>query len=235
MSSNPRSHPITSSLPGTSSFNRLTYIRRIDANTPTPHPVKTKIWQGEAINLASLLAPSVDEDNQNTLLQMDESGNIGLGSSNRKNKIHSLVPWNEAWRIYSFVMQSNQALSPDQKMSLGKGLLQYMDYVNNLYSLQADWQYFDHFSSYKQYNDVPFACFDPELKDKAISRAKNGAGLARNNMSVPGRCGQPPRFTNTTRRQAPSVGSLSGGKVETRKIQYPLWIQQFVSGFYAVL
>ena len=114
-------------------------------------------------------------------------------------------------------------------------IFQYMDYVNNLYSLQADWQYYDHFSSYKQYNDVPFACFDPELKDEAIIRAKNGAGLARNNMSVPGRCSQPPQFANTTRRQAPSVGSLSEGKVETRKIQYPLWILQFVSGFHAVL
>ena len=163
-------------LPGTSSFNRLTYIRPIDANIPPP--VKAKIWQGEAINLASLLAPPVDEDHQNALLQMDESGNIGMGSANKKNKIHSIVQWNEAWRIYSFVMLSNPALSPDQKMSLGKDLFQYMDYVNNLYSLQADWQYYDRcFRSYKQYNDVPFACFDPELKDEAINRAKKGGGV----------------------------------------------------------
>ena len=87
--------------------------------------------------------------------------------------IKSIVQWNEAWPVYSVVMLSNPVLTSEQKATLGCELFQYMDYINQLYAHKADWRYYDDaFRSFRQYNNTPFPCFDPELKDEAISRAK---------------------------------------------------------------
>ena len=133
--------------------------------------LKAKTWQGEAIDLVNLLASGYD-DPLNQVLGVDDSGQIGFIPV-VKNKINSIVQWNEAWRVYSVVFLTNPTLSAESKATLGTELFQYMDFINQLYAQQADWRYYDEsFRSYRQYNNVPFACFDPELKDEAINRAR---------------------------------------------------------------
>ena len=60
-------------LPSTSSFNRLTYARPLDANV-APR-MKAQIWQGVAINLAHLL-PQPYDDAPNKVLHVDDEGQL---------------------------------------------------------------------------------------------------------------------------------------------------------------
>ena len=229
-------------LPGTSSFNRLTYCRPLDANVSPK--LKTKIWQGEAIDLVNLLASGYD-DPLNQVLGVDDSGQIGFIPV-VKNKINSIVQWNEAWRVYSVVFLANPTLSAESKATLGTELFQYMDFINQLYAQQADWRYYDEsFRSYRQFHHSPpdsfqplpgtssfnrltycrpldanvspklktkiwpFACFDPELKDEAINRARRFDQLKKSQMNTPSTHAKPPSTSNTisqfqNHRNAPS-------------------------------
>ena len=208
-------------LPGTSSFNRLTYARPLDANV-APR-LKAQIWQGVAINLAHLL-PQPYDDAPNKVLHVDDEGQLRW-IPGTKNMIKSIVQWNEAWRVYSVVMLSNPVLTSEQKAALGCQLFQYMDFINQLYALQADWRYYDDaFRSFRQYNNTPLSCFDPELKDEAINRAKK-KDLAKKSQFAASSAPAKPHSTHNTRpqfrRNNPSLTVLSEAKSKLSRYYIP--------------
>ena len=149
---------------------------------------------------------------------------VSCGGYRVKKLIKSIVQWNEAWQVHFVVMLSNPVLTSEQKAALGCELFQYMDYIDQLYVLQADWGYYDAFRSLRQYNNTPFSCFDPELKDEAISRAKK-KDLAQKSQSVKSSSPAKPHFTHNVRpkfhRNNPSLAMLSEAKSKFLRYYIP--------------
>ena len=87
----------------------------------TPENLQTKIKQNEYVNLALLLKGTVDakEAQQETLLGIDERGNIVTKPRQSNEKIVSIEQWTDAFLIYSSIYLSAH---PEQSQDM----LQYM-------------------------------------------------------------------------------------------------------------
>ena len=122
-------------------------------------------------------------------------------------------------------MLANPALSLEKRSSLGSELFQYMDFINQLHGLQADWKFYDEsFRIFKQYNDqAPFSCYDPELKDEAISRAKKLEHFkkSQNNASSQAKPYSIPSQRQPHRRNGPSAAMLSEAKTKLGQYDIP--------------
>ena len=62
------------------------------------------------------------------------------------------------------------SLIPEELAQLSSDMVYYMEHINELHGVGADWLFYDEgFRLFKQYNPVRFRCVDHELRAKAIS------------------------------------------------------------------
>ena len=157
-----------------------------------------------------------------------------------KTKLIPSCSWTRLGMFTLWCLWQIPLWSAESKATLGTKFFQYMEFINQLYAQQADWQYYDEaFRSYRQYNNVPFACFDPELKDEAINRARHFDQLKKSQMNMPSAPAKPLSTGNTISvsklLQCSITSQAEWGKIEAGNVWHSRRILSSVHGLMAML
>ena len=150
-----------------------------------------------------------------------------------KTKLIPSCSWTSLGMFTLWCLWQIPLWSAESKATLGTELFQYMEFINQLYAQQADWKYYDEsFRSYRQYNNVPFACIDPELKDEAINRARHCDQLKKSQQTS---FHQQHNFSFKTVAVPHHLSHMEWDKIEAGNVWYSRRILSSVHGLMAML